>query len=180
MWIQLRGTSSTHDSALGATALLTAGAAFVSAAAVVRLRLPQIPRPVAGAVVAALAALPVPLVARWVEWGDQQVSDLLLVLPAAMAALVGAAVTVVAVRARRTRVSMMRLVADLGESATATGDLDEVVGRVQFAVPDEGRWVDAMGRPVAAVPREDQHFVVAGPSGPVAEIPLHRRPGPGW
>ena len=154
-------------SALAVTALLTASAALVSAAAVVRVRVPQIPGPVAGAVLAALAALPVPLVVRWVQWGDQQVSDLLLILPAAAAALVGAAVTVVAVRARRTRASMMRLVAHLGESATATGDLEEVVGGVQFAVPDEGRWVDAMGRPVAAVPREDQHVVVAGPSGPV-------------
>ena len=154
-------------SGLAVTALLTAGAAVVSAAAVVRARLPQIPRPVVAAVVTALAAMPAPLVVRWLQWGDQQVSDLLLVLPAATAALVGAAVTVVAVRARRTRASMMRLVAHLGDSATAPGDLDEVVGRVQFAVPDEGRWVDAMGRPVAAVPRNDQHVVVAGPSGPV-------------
>ena len=167
-------------SALAVTALLTASAALVSAAAVIRVRVPQIPGPVAGAVLAALAALPVPLVVRWVQWGDQQVSDLLLILPAAAATLVGAAVTV----CRRPGEAHPRVDDAPRRPPRRVGHRHGRPRRGGRPRPVRcarrgtmgGRHGTAGRRRAAGGPACRRRRTVR--TGP--EIPLPRRPGPGW
>jgi signal transduction histidine kinase len=162
-------------SAVTTTCLLTVLATLVAAFAIGRARPPQVPRSVRVGSLAALGALATSSVVRLASWEHASTSDLFLVLPpVAAATLVGGSVCVVAAETRRTRMAVDRLVIRLSEPQTALSDLGGAIRAVHFAVPGDGRWVDAAGRYVEDVPSKAASVVMSDESGPVLRLLLAR------
>ena len=157
------------------TAIGIAGALIIAASGVAILAIarsnPQVaPRVVAAGVIAALIVLAVPWGVRWAGWSERDPSNLPLALPFAGGILVSISVLMAVNRMSRTRVAVERLVTGLGESGPVIGNLGGAIRGVTFAIPDDGRWVDSMGRPATDTSVDGGRVLVSDPSGPVVQL----------
>jgi signal transduction histidine kinase len=165
----------TTRSAVAITCGLTIVAAMLAAVGVLRAGPSSAPRGVTGAAVFTLGLLAVSLVLRWARWEATTPSVALLVVEPLAVALVGAALCGVGLRTVRTRAVVDRLGAELSDPRTTLSGVSGAIRGVQFAVPGEGRWVDAAGRDVSDEPAQGSHVVLSDASGPVLRLLLAGR-----
>ena len=121
---------------------------------------------VAGAAFALLVQV-VASILRMADWGQGEMIGALVLHDAGIVGL-GLAVMVSEARSWRIRLTVERLVARLSDPETAFQESAEIKA-VQFAVPDEERWVDAFGREVSQTDF-DRQVVVSDGSGPIVRL----------
>jgi signal transduction histidine kinase len=158
--------------------LLTIAAAAVAIAAVVAGGLDSAPRSVAGAVVLALGALAISAAVRLAGWGDAPTPVSRLALEPLAAAVVGGVLCSVGVRTARTRAAIDRLATQLSDPTTALRRSSGAIRGVQFAMPDDGRWIDAAGKDVSGPPAPGSSVILPDASAPELRLLLARRADP--
>ncbi len=142
----LAGSLLTTRSAVLWSTLLTIGASAV--ATVVIARRASSSRSITAAVLVAIVSVAVAATIRWSRYDDVSgPSELLVLVPPAAVAVVAATVCVAGARTWRTRIEVGRLVDRLSGSAAPVAQV-AAVRSVQFAVHDEGRWVNPDGHDV--------------------------------
>jgi len=171
----LGGILTTRAAVTVASLLTIAAAALGAVAAVLAARPARAPRSVTGAVVLALAALAIAAAVRLVGWGDALASVSRFAPEPLAAAVVGAVVGAIGFRTVRTRAAIDRLASQLSDPAAALRQSRGAIRRVQFLVPDDGRWVDAAGQDVGDPPAPGSDLVLSDASGPVLRLLLARR-----
>jgi signal transduction histidine kinase len=163
----------TTRTAVAATGLLTIVAAGLGAFAVLSGSAgPRPPDGVAVAVLAALSVLAGSPVIQWARWGDPTPSIFRMVVAPFAVAAVGVALCARWVGTVRVRAAVDRLVAGLSGPEAALGDLGGAIRGVQFAIPEDTRWVDAAGRDVSEHPASTRLLVLSDSSGPVLRLVL--------
>jgi signal transduction histidine kinase len=167
-----RAFVSTHISVVVAN-LLTVVAGVVVAVAVSLQRSARPPGLITAGSVTALIVLVVASARQATTWGRRRPSDAVMLLPTTLvAASVGLTVLVVALRGRRTRVAIERLAARL--AAPAASLFGGAVRAIHFAVPGDGRWIDASGGEVA-VELDGHQVIVPDEAGPAVRFVVPRR-----
>jgi signal transduction histidine kinase len=155
--------------AITSVALLTLTAGVVAVGALARSK----PRPAPGVVmvgtVSAIVLMVIPWTARWTRWG-QRPGNALLLLPLIGGGLIGVAVLAATLRSLQTRRAMARTVDLLNRAEATLGAGAAPIEGLQFSLPDDGRWIDLSGAPVAERPGVD-YLLVADSAGPVLRIP---------
>jgi signal transduction histidine kinase len=177
--VQPLGGLLTTRAAVVLACLLTIAAAAIAIAAVVAGGPGRAPRSVAGAVVLALVALAAAAAVRLAAWGDASTSLSRLAAEPLAAAVVGAVVCGVSSRTARTRAAIDRLATQLSDPTTALRRFGGAIRGVQFAMPDDGRWVDAVGQHVGGPPAPGGYLILPDASGPELRLLLARRADPG-
>jgi signal transduction histidine kinase len=113
------------------------------------------------------------LAAPWIAPTDQ-------ILPGSLAALIlGAAPLVANLRMRRVRGEMQRLVGQLSEGGAMGNPAVDSAWGIEFAVPDDERWVDAAGHVVEPDAESRRSLVVSDAAGPVLRLHLATGEDPG-
>ncbi len=135
-----------------------------------------------GVVWAALLALIV-LVTSWIahaaSWTDSRTAEAVM-LPAVVAGLlVGIAALVATQAIRRRRLAVRDLVEHLSDTGLAEGAAAGPNLRVQYAVPDDGRWVGASGQEVETGAEPARSIVVSDASGPALRLEVPAGEGAG-
>ena len=118
-------------------------------------------------------------VAHAVSWTDSRTTEA-VVLPAVIAGLLAGFAPMVATAAiRRRRLAVRDLVEHLSDTGLAAGAAGGPILRVQYAVPDDGRWVDASGEEVEPGAEPARAVVVSDAGGPALrlEVPAGEDPG---
>ncbi len=96
--------------------------------------------------------------------------------PGAVAGLIlGAAPMVATLRVREIRGDMQRLVGQLSGSGSTGNPAFDTPWGIEFAVPGDDRWVDAVGDPIEREAESRRSVVVSDAAGPVLRLRL----GPG-
>lgn len=155
--------------AVATSGTLTAGAAAVYAVAAWRRR-QVLPRAVLVGAYAALSLLAGTAALRAAAWGDVALNRIVPLVEVLAVGAIGAVTCVTAARVLRRRVLVDRLAQRL-VGADAFSPRGDVLG-IQFALPDDGTWVDQHGRPV-----EDwsgHGVVLHDGTGPVLRLALRR------
>ena len=170
----LAGLVSTKATVI-ATSVLVVAASLVTAVAVLAERRRRTPGPVVAAALTALAVLTFLAGMRVAAWGDTVASGLLLVLTPVAVAMVAVVLCAVAVRTLHARFAVERLASRLAGPEAALDHLGGAIREIQFAVPGDLRWVDALGRAVREEPARDRSVLLADDSGPAVRLVLTRR-----
>jgi signal transduction histidine kinase len=161
--------------ALGVSAVLTVAASIAAVVTILRSRAALPSLRAAGVVAVVLFA--VAALVPWLRWGspgNPAVEDLLQSL--GTAAIVATAFTAV-VHTRSVRRDVRDVVEHLGGSTTI-GGAGASVTAVQFAIPNDGRWVDTAGHVVSS--EEPQRTaVLSDRDGPSVRLVLGRWAEPG-
>jgi len=146
--------------------------AVVVAVTAIRRRPVAAPPTVRLTVVLSLAALAAWHLLRAGGWGGARTQGLLVVLTPCAVVLVGLAVGAVAARTARARAAVDDLIRQLAESQLTTAQDSGFARAVHFAVPAEGRWVDADGADAAEPEPRARVVVLSDSSGPVLRMLL--------
>lgn len=127
----------------------------------------------------ALIVLTTSWIAHAVSWTDSRTTEAVM-LPAVVAGLlVGIAPLVATAAIRRRRLAVRDLVEHLSDTGFAEGAAAGPNLRVQYAVPDDGRWVGASGQEVESSAEPARSIVVSDAGGPALrlEVPAGEDPG---
>jgi signal transduction histidine kinase len=116
---------------------------------------------------------------RLAAWGDAPVSVSRLAPEPLAVAVVGAVLCGVGLRTARTRAAIDRLTTQLADPATALRRSSGAIRGLQFAMPDDGRWIDAAGQDVGDPPAPGSYLVLPDASAPELRLLLARRADPG-
>jgi signal transduction histidine kinase len=163
--------------AFTAAAVLCLAASLVAVVAV--LRSPRLrPRSIAGPSAIALGLLALPQAAHAVRWTDAPAPAADLLPPVLAGLLLGGAPLLAVAGARRVRRDLDELVDALADAASPGRMAGGLVRAVEFAVPDDGRWVDAAGRPVEAQRGDRWLVALADGTGPAVRLDVGRHVHP--
>jgi signal transduction histidine kinase len=114
------------------------------------------------------------LVTSWIAhafWWTNPVTTEAVLLPAVVAGLLAGLPPIVATASiRRRRLAVRELVEHLSDTDPAAGGSGGRHLRVQYAVPHDGRWVDASGSDVAADAEPARAVVVSDAGGPALRL----------
>ena len=155
--------------------LVTLAAGAVAIAGVVGGGPASAPRSVVGAVVLALVALAAAAAVRLASWGDAAPTLLSQLAPEPLAvAVVGGVLCGVGIRTARTRGAIERLATQLSDPATALRQSTGTIRGVQFAMPDDGRWIDTAGQDVTGAPVPSGYLVLPDATAPELRLVLAR------
>ena len=118
----------------------------------------------------ALIVLITSWIAHAVSWTDSRTTQAVL-LPAVVAGLlVGTAPLVATAGIRRRRVAVRDLVEHLSDTGLAESTAAGPNLRVQYAVPGDGRWVDASGQVIESGAEPARGIVVSDDGGPALRL----------
>jgi signal transduction histidine kinase len=164
--------------AYGLTAALVGGASVVAGVALIREGVRRGSSVVAWVALVAVATLALPRITHAIEWADSS-SRAAALLPAVLAGLlIGFAPIVATAATRRMRSEVRDLVEHLSVAGLAGGARGGAALGVQFAVPDDGRWVDPFGVPVWPVGEPAGAVVVSDAAGPALRLEVTRGADP--
>ena len=97
---------------------------------------------------------------RLAGWGDAAPPGPQVATEALALAIVGAVVAAIGLRTARTRAAINRLATQLADPATALRQSTGAIRGVQFAMPNDGRRIDAAGQDVGGPPAPSSYLVL--------------------
>jgi signal transduction histidine kinase len=155
--------------AVAITDLTVVAGSMAAGAAIVKASSTTTPKVIIRGALAALALLVGGAILQWLTRGDLLVVVLVLSLAFVAGGVLGSAVIIAVRREWRVRSSIERIVARLADPEAAFGDSLSGIRSIQFAIPEDGRWVDANGVPADPAPDERQ-IVISDRSGPIVRL----------
>ena len=172
----LAGDAITTRAVVAWVGILTLGASTVAIVRLVVSKRRIAPFVVMLGALSAIVLMTIPWMDRWARW-PQRPPEVILLLPLFGATLLGAATLAAALQSAHTRKGIARTVGLLNQAEAVLRDAESPIDGLQFSMPDNGRWIDLSGSPVAQEPGVD-YLVVTDSSGPVLRIPVERNRDP--